>query len=91
MKHHWSGEPYEQTVPGGHMFSLGMDGEVDEWVREDDHCNGPGCVACDRTWCHHCSSGVYQELCPAVEEILDELALFDVPGVEMPKGVDDEL
>jgi hypothetical protein len=38
----------------GHVLKLEDDGRVDIFVCDCDYHNGPGCIKCDESWCHHC-------------------------------------
>lgn len=39
--------------------------EIDIFAYEaDSFCNGPLCLTCGRTGCHHCNPQMYDEECP---------------------------
>lgn len=42
------------------------EGEVDFFVLEEAYCNGPGCVLCGESWCHHCEDPI--KPCPNAED-----------------------
>lgn len=87
----WRGEPYKQTVPGGHMFAVTSDGCIHDFAYEDDYHNGPYCYACDGDFCQHCETDLYQQTCGGVAEIIAEQALFSYEvtgGATIPIGVE---
>ena len=50
---------YEQQLEAaGHVLKRDEDGEVDNWVMDWDYHNGPGCVNCHDSWCHHCEDTI---------------------------------
>jgi hypothetical protein len=54
-------EPKAPTHPfhialeeAGHKLRREDDGEVDIFALDYDYHNGPECVLCGDSWCHHC-------------------------------------
>ena len=51
--------PYHKKLEeAGHVLERGSDGEVDIFVLDAGYHNGPGCVKCGLSWCHHCEPEV---------------------------------
>lgn len=48
----------EQLEAAGHVLKREADGDIDIWVLESGYCNGPGCVNCGESWCHHCEDSI---------------------------------
>ncbi len=46
---------WQEMRDKGHELILD-DGEVDQFVTDGGHCNGPGCSKCGWTTCMHCVS-----------------------------------
>ena len=42
----------------GHRLYRNEDGSVDDWRLESDYHNGPECMVCGLSWCHHCDPEV---------------------------------
>jgi len=42
------------------------DGEVDIFAYESGFCNGPKCVLCGESWCHHCGGRIIR--CTGITE-----------------------
>lgn len=38
----------------GHVLKRDEDGDIDLFVMDAGYHNGPGCVNCHDSWCHHC-------------------------------------
>lgn len=46
---------YEQLLEeAGHVLKRDEDGGIDIFVMDVGYHNGPGCVNCHESWCHHC-------------------------------------
>lgn len=54
-------EYYAYIEDHGHKLRRKKDGRVDSFFLEYAYHNGPGCVLCHKSWCHHCRDSV--ELC----------------------------
>lgn len=64
-----------RLVPRGHVFATNEFGKIDMWASESgDFHNGPLCVICNESFCHHCSDAWKTELCPRHQE--------ELPGFE---------
>lgn len=46
-----------------HDFALDTDGKIDIWQLDEDHHNGPRCMRCDESFCHHCDPQIYEKEC----------------------------
>lgn len=44
----------ERLEAAGHVLKRDEDGRIDQWVLEYEYHNGPGCINCGDSWCHHC-------------------------------------
>jgi hypothetical protein len=51
-------EYYAYIEDRGHVLRREEDGEVDIFYLDYDCHNGPGCVRCHESWCHHCRDEV---------------------------------
>lgn len=47
-----------------HVWREDARGSIDIFALEYDIHNGPRCVVCGRSACHHCEPGIYAEPCP---------------------------
>ncbi len=41
-------------IINGHVPVLNELGEIEMWVLNEQHHNGPGCAQCQEMWCEHC-------------------------------------
>jgi hypothetical protein len=48
--------PFEEN-PRGHIWRLDEYGEIDLFGLDYDNHNGPICVVCEDSFCHHCQAG----------------------------------
>jgi len=46
--------PYEKD-PQGHVWETYEDGSINIFAYSEGYCNGPVCVNCKASFCHHCS------------------------------------
>ncbi len=46
-----------ETNPRGHTWQLDEDGKIDIFAYDGDTHNGPACVTCGYSFCHHCTRG----------------------------------
>lgn len=51
-------EWYQLLKDHGHVLHCERDGEIDIFRYDDGYHNGPECVNCDDSWCHHCQDAV---------------------------------
>lgn len=58
---------FEAMKAKGHMPILEENGNLDVFVLEYDHHNGPGCSACGWSCCHHCDSIESIPECTSIE------------------------
>ena len=56
---------YGTTTLPHHKWRCGRDGSVDIFALDLGHCNGPKCVRCGESFCHHCHPECYDESCTA--------------------------
>lgn len=71
--------PYE-TETRGHVWKRESDGSIDIFAGgDDDRHNGPACVNCGYSFCHHCES-VPDNDCPATTPELKHA--FDLQRAE---------
>ncbi len=52
-------------IPNGHNWQLGEYGDIDIWAYDGagKYCNGPRCLDCGLSACHHCNPGIYDKTC----------------------------
>jgi len=50
-------EVYGPPKNRGHEWRRDKDGSIDIWGLEYEHHNGPVCVRCGYSFCHHCQTG----------------------------------
>lgn len=72
-------EPTQFLVltPGGHGFAVDPEdppGTIDMWAVAWDNHNGPKCVFCNESWCHHCDDSWRQGLCDKTPTVIKENA-----------------
>lgn len=48
----------QRAEAAGHVLRRDEDGEIDLFVLSEGYHNGPGCVVCDDSWCHHCDGKI---------------------------------
>lgn len=48
----------EMLEAAGHVLKRETNGDIDVWVLESGYCNGPGCINCGTSWCHHCEDDI---------------------------------
>ena len=48
----------EKLEAAGHVLKRDEDGDIDIFVLEYGFCNGPGCINCGDSWCHHCGDTI---------------------------------
>lgn len=52
-----------EASPNGHVWKKDDDGHVDIFAHEVGNHNGPECVNCGYTFCHHCKYGEPVPVC----------------------------
>lgn len=57
---------YEQN-PRGHIWKIDQDGSIDIFGVEYGNHNGPICVNCEYSFCHHCEIGPKVDCSKAVK------------------------
>jgi hypothetical protein len=68
----------------GHEWRRGEDGDIDHWVLDVDHHNGPGCRLCHYSFCEHCTRVEDIEPCDVVT--IDTTAVEIKGGLPAPEG-----
>lgn len=56
---------YGTTTLPHHKWRRESNGDIDVFVLDVGHCNGPGCIRCGESFCHHCQPDCYDEPCTA--------------------------
>lgn len=56
---------YGKTILPHHKWCHDRDGYIDIFAFSSGHCNGPRCVRCGESFCHHCHPECYDEPCTA--------------------------
>ena len=49
---------WDKLEAAGHVLERDVDGEVDYFAFECGCHNGPSCVLCGDSWCHHCEDSI---------------------------------
>lgn len=53
-----SQEFHKALEDAGHELVREKDGSVDIWQLDYEPHNGPACVKCGESWCHHCQGTI---------------------------------
>ena len=56
---------YGKTTLPHHKWRFDKDGKIDEFAVDVGYHNGPECVRCGESFCHHCNPECYDEPCTA--------------------------